>query len=138
MAKHNKWSKVKRLKAVTDARRGKVFSRLARDLKVAGTLEAAFARGAFAFATDVALLSLGGYLKKKESLSARLGGCALSDLERMSSQVLTPSARVLETKGVPSIAEASALVAAGRNACLLGARIATDIATCAIAVGDGP
>src|SRR4030088_828480 len=28
----------------------------------------------FAFAVDVALLTLGGYLKKKESLSARLGG----------------------------------------------------------------
>lgn len=27
----------------------------------------------FAFATDVAMLSLGGYLKKKENLSARLG-----------------------------------------------------------------
>ena len=27
----------------------------------------------FAFATDVAMLTLGGYLKKKESLSARLG-----------------------------------------------------------------
>jgi YebC/PmpR family DNA-binding regulatory protein len=35
MAKHNKWSKVKRLKAVTDARRGKVFSRIARDLTMA-------------------------------------------------------------------------------------------------------
>lgn len=35
MAKHNKWSKVKRLKAVTDARRGKVFSRLARDITLA-------------------------------------------------------------------------------------------------------
>ena len=35
MAKHNKWSKVKRLKAVTDSRRGKVFSRLARDLTLA-------------------------------------------------------------------------------------------------------
>ena len=27
----------------------------------------------FAFATDMAMLTLGGYLKKKESLSARLG-----------------------------------------------------------------
>ena len=27
----------------------------------------------FAFATDVAMLTLGGYLKKKESISARLG-----------------------------------------------------------------
>ncbi len=35
MAKHNKWSKVKRLKAVTDARKGKVFSRLARELTIA-------------------------------------------------------------------------------------------------------
>ncbi len=35
MAGHNKWSKVKRAKAVTDARRGKVFSRLARDITLA-------------------------------------------------------------------------------------------------------
>jgi YebC/PmpR family DNA-binding regulatory protein len=35
MAKHNKWSKVKRLKAVTDSRRGKVFSRIARELTLA-------------------------------------------------------------------------------------------------------
>jgi YebC/PmpR family DNA-binding regulatory protein len=35
MAGHNKWSKVKRLKAVTDARRGKVFSRLSRDITMA-------------------------------------------------------------------------------------------------------
>lgn len=35
MAGHNKWSKVKRLKAVTDARKGKVFSRLSRDIMLA-------------------------------------------------------------------------------------------------------
>jgi len=35
MAGHNKWSKVKRLKAVTDSRKGKVFSRLARDITLA-------------------------------------------------------------------------------------------------------
>jgi len=44
---------------------------------------------------------------------------------------------VLEAKGVPSIAEASALVVAGRNGQLLGERIATERATCAIASGDG-
>ena len=32
MAGHNKWSKVKRQKAVTDGRKGKVFSRLSRDI----------------------------------------------------------------------------------------------------------
>ena len=35
MAGHNKWSKVKRIKAVTDARKGKVFSRLSRDISLA-------------------------------------------------------------------------------------------------------
>jgi YebC/PmpR family DNA-binding regulatory protein len=35
MAGHNKWSKVKRAKAVTDSRRGKVFSRLSRDITLA-------------------------------------------------------------------------------------------------------
>jgi len=35
MAGHNKWSKVKRGKAITDSRRGKVFSRLSRDLTLA-------------------------------------------------------------------------------------------------------
>ncbi|MDD3178923.1 MAG: YebC/PmpR family DNA-binding transcriptional regulator [Opitutaceae bacterium] len=34
MAGHNKWAKVKRAKAVTDKRRGKVFSRLSRDIAI--------------------------------------------------------------------------------------------------------
>lgn len=70
-------------------------------------------------------------------LSATLAGCTLDDLDRVAGQVLTPSKLVLETKGVASIAEASALVIAGRNARLLGTRVATAGATCAIAIGDG-
>ncbi len=35
MAGHNKWSKVKRAKAITDGRKGKVFSRLSRDISFA-------------------------------------------------------------------------------------------------------
>lgn len=35
MAGHNKWSKVKRQKAVTDGRKGKVFSRLSREITIA-------------------------------------------------------------------------------------------------------
>lgn len=35
MAGHNKWSKVKRYKAVADARKGKVYSRLSRDITLA-------------------------------------------------------------------------------------------------------
>ena len=34
MAGHSKWAKVKRAKAVTDARKGKVFSRLAREITI--------------------------------------------------------------------------------------------------------
>jgi cobalt-precorrin 5A hydrolase len=70
-------------------------------------------------------------------LSARLVACAIDDLDRVADRVPTTSRPVLEAKGVPSIAEASALVAAGRNGRLLGARVATARATCAIAVGDG-
>jgi cobalt-precorrin 5A hydrolase len=73
-----------------------------------------------------------------QRLSLRLIGCTLPELDRVAGQVLTPSKRVLEAKGVPSIAEASALIGAGRNARLLGARVATERATCAVAVGDGP
>jgi YebC/PmpR family DNA-binding regulatory protein len=35
MAGHNKWAKVKRIKAVVDVRRGKVFSRLSREITIA-------------------------------------------------------------------------------------------------------
>jgi cobalt-precorrin 5A hydrolase len=70
-------------------------------------------------------------------LSVMLSACTVDDLDRVAGQVLTPSKLVLETKGVASIAEASALVVAGRNARLLGTRVATAGATCAIAIGDG-
>lgn len=38
MAGHNKWSKIKRLKAVLDSRRGRVFSRFAKEIAVAARL----------------------------------------------------------------------------------------------------
>lgn len=72
-----------------------------------------------------------------QRMSVRLVACTVADLDRVTGQVLTPSSMVLERKGVPSIAEASAIVVAGRNARLLGARVATAAATCAIAIGDG-
>ncbi|MBN9091042.1 MAG: cobalamin biosynthesis protein [Reyranella sp.] len=70
-------------------------------------------------------------------LSAKMTACTVEDLDRVAGQVLTLSKLVLESKGVPSIAEASALVVAGRNARLLGTRVATALATCAVAIGDG-
>ena len=70
-------------------------------------------------------------------LSVKLLAFTVDDLDRVAGDVLTPSKLVLETKGVPSIAETSALVGAGRNGRLLGTRGATASATCAIAIGDG-
>jgi cobalt-precorrin 5A hydrolase len=70
-------------------------------------------------------------------LGVPLIACSAGDLERVADQILTSSNAALKAKGLPSIAEASAIVVAGRNARLLGARVATECATCAIATGEG-
>jgi len=90
-----------------------------------------------ALATESEKATTEAFLEAARRLSVRLVACTVADLDRVAGQVLTPSKLVLETKGVPSIAEASALVAAGRNARLLGTRVATAGATCAIAIGEG-
>ncbi len=38
MAGHSKWAKVKRLKGALDAKRGKIFAKLAREITVAAKL----------------------------------------------------------------------------------------------------
>ena len=70
-------------------------------------------------------------------LSVKLVACTAFDLDKVAGRVLTPSKFVLEAKALPSIAEASALVVAGREGRLLGTRVASERATCAIAVGEG-
>jgi cobalt-precorrin 5A hydrolase len=70
-------------------------------------------------------------------LSVRLVACTVDDLDRVAGRVLTASKLVLKAKGLPSIAEASALMVAGRDGRLLGTRVATERATCAIAIGEG-
>lgn len=90
-----------------------------------------------AIATETGKTAEPGIAEAARRLSVDLIACETSELERAADVVLTPSTLVLETKGVPSIAEASAIVAAGRNARLLGARVATAGATCAIAFGEG-
>jgi cobalt-precorrin 5A hydrolase len=90
-----------------------------------------------ALATESDKALEGGLVEAARLLSVKLVACTVSDLDRVAGRVLTPSLLVLATKGVPSIAEASALVVAGQNARLLGTRVATERATCAIAIGDG-
>jgi cobalt-precorrin 5A hydrolase len=90
-----------------------------------------------ALATEAEKATEPSFTEAAQRLSARMTACSTDDLDRVAGQVLTPSKLVLEAKGVPSIAEASALVVAGRNGRLLGTRVATARATCAIAIGDG-
>ena len=87
--------------------------------------------------TESAKATEPAFAEAAQRLSARMTACTVEDLDRVAGEVLTPSKLVLESKGVPSIAEASALVVAGRNGRLLGTRVATAQATCAIAIGDG-
>jgi cobalamin biosynthesis protein CbiG len=59
------------------------------------------------------------------------------DLAAASARVVTRSERVLALTGLPSIAEAAALAAAGPASRLLGPRVAVGPATCALAIaGD--
>jgi len=90
-----------------------------------------------AIATESAKATEPGLVEAARLLSVKLVGCTVLDLDRVAGQVLTQSLLALATKGVPSIAEASALVVAGRDARLLGTRIATERVTCAIAIGEG-
>jgi cobalt-precorrin 5A hydrolase len=90
-----------------------------------------------AIATESSKAEERGIANAAQSLSIPVLRCPVADLGRVADQVLTRSLRVEEIKGVPSIAEASALVAAGPNARLLGARVAANKVTCAIAVSEG-
>lgn len=91
-----------------------------------------------ALATETSKGGEPGIVETARRLSVALVSCAAPELNRVASAVLTPSARAQAVKGVPAVAEAAALVAAGRDARLLGPRIASGAATCAIAMGAGP
>jgi cobalt-precorrin 5A hydrolase len=60
-----------------------------------------------------------------------------SELETAGERAVTRSQRVLALMGVPSVAEAAALAAAGATARLLVSRIAIGPATCALATTGG-
>lgn len=119
------------------SRRGTEADELERVVRMALDMFQVPAERLESLATESEKATMAAFLETARRLSVKLVACTVADLDRVAGQVLTPSKLVLETKGVPSIAEASALVAAGRNARLLGTRVATAGATCAIAIGDG-
>ncbi len=119
------------------SRRGTEADELERVVRMALDMFRVPAERLEVLATESEKATTEAFLEAARRLSVRLVACTVADLDRVAGLVLTPSKLVLETKGVPSIAEASALVAAGRNARLLGTRVATAGATCAIAIGEG-
>src|SRR5688572_6163802 len=71
-------------------------------------------------------------------LSLPMVACSRQAMLAVADRVATHSSRAEAAVGVPSVAEAAALVAAGPAAVLLLPRVATGSATCAIAEGRGP
>ena len=90
-----------------------------------------------ALATEADKAGEPGIAEAARTLALPLLRCTLQQLAQVEARLVTRSPRVLAAKGVTSIAEASALAAAGGNARLLGARLAAGGVTCAIATGEG-
>ena len=79
-----------------------------------------------------------GLVQAAEQLHKPLWPLPLLELQRQSGSTLTHSARIVESFGVPCVAEAAALAGAaslgpGGHARLLGPRLASESATCALA-----
>jgi cobalt-precorrin 5A hydrolase len=91
-----------------------------------------------ALATDTTKGNESGIVTLATALAIPLIFVATSEMQKVANGAITSSERVIALKGVPSVAETAALAAAGRAARLLGPRVSTATATCAIAVGEGP
>jgi cobalt-precorrin 5A hydrolase len=74
-----------------------------------------------------------GLVDAARRLGRPLVGIITSELAKVSHLVVTPSERVQQLKGVPSVAETAALAAVGQGARLILPRIANATATCALA-----
>jgi cobalt-precorrin 5A hydrolase len=80
-------------------------------------------------------LSEAGIIAAADKLALPVIGVSPADLARAGAFTLTHSERVRSLKGVPSVAEAAALAAAGAGATLIAARTTTPTVTCALATG---
>jgi cobalt-precorrin 5A hydrolase len=79
-----------------------------------------------------------GMREAARRLALPLIACSGEALQHVASRIVTRSERVEAAIGLPSVAEAAALFAAGPHACLRLPRIATRRATCAIAEARSP
>lgn len=88
-------------------------------------------------ATETSKAGEAGLREAARRLGVEVIAFGADELQSVSGAVLTVSDAALRHKNVPSVAEASALLAGGANARLLGPRLASLTTTCAFAVGDG-
>jgi cobalt-precorrin 5A hydrolase len=89
-------------------------------------------------ATVEALANVPAFVEAADRLRVRAVAVDAMTLKRAAPQVRAVSARALAAHGVGSVAEASALAAAGPGAVLVLERIASPSATCAIARSAAP
>jgi len=75
-----------------------------------------------------------GLIEAARLLGAKLTPLPLEALQAEAGRIVTPSAAARARFGAPNIAEAAALAGAGQGGRLIGARLAADGATCAIAL----
>jgi cobalt-precorrin 5A hydrolase len=111
---------------------------------VAGEAIAALARRALAEAgepegerrifTLAAKAGEPGLIEAARLLGAKLTPLPLEALQAEAGRIVTPSAAARARFGAPNIAEAAALAGAGQGGRLIGARLAADGATCAVAL----
>jgi cobalt-precorrin 5A hydrolase len=86
-----------------------------------------------AVATSVAKSAEAGIAAAALNLGVPLLPVAQCDLEQAADRTITKSERVLALMGLPSLAEAAALAAAGPTARLVVSRIVVGSVTCALA-----
>jgi cobalt-precorrin 5A hydrolase len=79
-----------------------------------------------------------GIVAAASAIGVRLMLVSQNELMEAGARARTRSERVIALKGVPSVAEAAALAAAGPSARLLAGRIAIGPATCALATTEHP
>jgi cobalt-precorrin 5A hydrolase len=77
-----------------------------------------------------------GLIEAARLLGAKLTPLPLEALQAESGRIVTPSAAARARFGAPNIAEAAALAGAGQGGRLIGARLAADGATCAVALSS--
>jgi cobalt-precorrin 5A hydrolase len=89
-----------------------------------------------AIATIAAKHDEAGVVAAAASLGVNVVLIPDAELETVSARTETKSERVLALIGVPSVAEAAALVAAGPSARLISPRLVLGAATCALAISE--